>query len=60
MPDKNCFKKKFMVTVNKQYPKEWLFGVNITHSYDNELYLMVHLFKVSIVIGYMYDYNNCD
>lgn len=56
MPDKNCFHKRFMVTVNKQYQKEWCFGVNITHSYDNETYLMIHLIKWSVAIGYMYDY----
>lgn len=60
MPDKNCFRKKFMITVNKQYPKEWLFGANITHSWDGELYLMLYLFKVTVAIGYMYDYDDFD
>lgn len=60
MPDKNRFRRKFMITTVKQSPKEWLFGVNIAHSWDGELYLMLHLFKVSIAIGYMYDYNGYD
>ena len=60
MPDKNCFKRKFMITVNKQYPKEWMFGVNVAHSYDDELYLMIHLIKWSIAIGYMYNYSGFD
>lgn len=56
MPDKNEFNNRFMISVDKQYPHEWLFGINITHSWANETYVMIHLFKWSIAIGYMFDY----
>lgn len=56
MPDKDEFKKRFIVNIYKQYPHEWSLGMNITHSWDNELYLLVHLFKWNIAIGYMYNY----
>lgn len=60
MPDKSLFRKKFMIDLHKVYGKEIAFGANIMHTYDGELYLMLYLFKITVAIGYMYDYDDFD
>lgn len=48
-------KLKFRAKLYKLSPGTWSFGLCFSHDYD-EYYIYINLFKVTIAIGFMYDY----
>lgn len=50
-------KAKFQIKIDKQWKGMWSFGACLSHC-GEETYLYVNLFKWSITIGFLYEYED--
>lgn len=53
----DAYSTKFGIRVDKREKGMWSFGACISHLMD-ETYLYINLFKWSISIGFLYDYED--
>lgn len=53
----DCYNTKFRIRVDRQSKGWWSFGAAISHM-QKETYLYINLFKWSISIGFLYDYED--
>lgn len=53
----NKYKIKFKVKIEKMWKGAWNFGICFVYQASDEAYILINLFKISICIGRLIDYD---